>query len=131
MISTWKDVEASLQLSEIQLESLVAKDKSKGKFISAFRSVCNNAQAATSFTNVVPDTFGMASMLCGSLNILFTAMHTSSVFRKEVYDAVESIGFTINDNVAHIKLYHHDETLHQRLASVFVSLFEFLNHILT
>lgn len=84
------------------MEQLSSKDKTlspgfTSKLKGRFRSLCTNAGAGTTLTNLVP-TDSYCSVLCGGLKIVFKAIEETGEYREEVYNALEEIPFILGDN---------------------------------
>ena len=133
----WSDVEVELQTACAAVESLASSDRelsgSVGKLRRAFRGLCQHANAGQTFVSVVPnDAFGISSIVCGSLKVIFNGLHQAAVYRQEVYKTLEDLPYILADHSAPIdvSLYHHDEELHGRTAALCVAVFRLLEHLL-
>lgn len=133
----WTEVESELQSAYSALEGLASRDKdfsgSMGKLKRAFRGLCQHAKAGETFVSLVPnDAFGLSSILCGGLKIIFTGLSETALYREEVYRALEELPYTLTDHAVNvnISLYGDDDELHRRTASLYVSIFRLLEHLL-
>ncbi|KAF5026361.1 hypothetical protein F66182_1569 [Fusarium sp. NRRL 66182] len=130
---SWSEVDQSVSDACKSLETLSSKDKSlapgfTGKLKKAFRSLCSNAGAGTTLTNLVP-TESYGSVLCGGLRIILKALEETDRYREEVYNALEELPVILNDNAALVGLHHSDEELHRRIASVYTAIYRLLEVI--
>ncbi|KAK8113114.1 hypothetical protein PG984_013640 [Apiospora sp. TS-2023a] len=134
-VHTWEEVDTAMLAACDSLERLATKDKDTsgfaGKMKSAFRALCQRANIGINFTNLVPQDFPGGSVLCGGLKMIFTALQSSSIYREDVYRAIEDLPFTINDHAAYIRLDKQDEDLHRRNAALYAALFQLLECILS
>ncbi|KAF5011929.1 hypothetical protein FDECE_1994 [Fusarium decemcellulare] len=130
---SWSDVEESVLDACNVLERLSDKDRTispgfTGKLKKAFRSLCSNAGAGTTLTNLVP-TDSYCSVLCGGLKVIFKALEQTGNYRQEIYKALEELPFILNDNAALLELHHKDEELHRRVASLYTSVYRLMEVI--
>ncbi|CAJ0540988.1 Ff.00g078250.m01.CDS01 [Fusarium sp. VM40] len=130
---SWDEVEQSVSQACKTLERLSSKDKTlspgfTNKLKGRFRSLCTNAGAGTTLTNLVP-TDSYCSVLCGGLRIIFKALEETGKYREEVYNALEEIPFILDDNSALLDLYHDDGELHQRVASLYRAIYQLMEVI--
>ncbi|CAI6335268.1 unnamed protein product [Periconia digitata] len=131
----WKEVEDSVQNACVGLETLATKDKEisgwQGKFKRAFRGLCNNAGAGRTAANLIPnDSFGLTSVLCGSLKVVFTGLQATGRHRIEVYRTLEDLPQRLKDIAADVSMNYLDRQIHQRAAALYAAAFKLLNHIL-
>ncbi|KAF4460099.1 hypothetical protein FALBO_13127 [Fusarium albosuccineum] len=132
---SWSDVEESVLDACTALERLSDKDRTippgfTGKLNKAFRSLCRNAGAGTTLTNLVP-TDSYCSVLCGGLKVIFKALEQTGNYRQEIYNALEELPFILNDNAALLDLHHKDEELHKRVASLYATIYRLMEVIIS
>jgi hypothetical protein len=130
---SWDEVEQSVSQACEALEQLSSKDKTlspgfTNKLKGRFRSLCTNAGAGTTLTNLVP-TDSYCSVLCGGLKIIFKALEETGKYREEVYNALEEIPFILDDNSALLDLYRDDGELHRRVASLYRAIYQLMEVI--
>jgi hypothetical protein len=101
----------------------------KGKMKKAFRSLCKNAGAGKIFTSLIPDDMG-GSVLCGGLNVVFTALQQTGFHREAVYKALERLPRILNDHVEYVELASEDAEIHRRTAKLYTEVLLTLDHIL-
>lgn len=130
---SWDEVEQPVSQACKTLEQLSSKDKTlspgfTNKLKGRFRSLCTNAGAGNTLTNLV-STDSYCSVLCGGLRIIFKALEETGKYREEVYNALEEIPFILDDNSALLDLYHDDGELHKRVASLYRAIYQLMEVI--
>jgi hypothetical protein len=133
----WTDVDGELQTACAAMEVVAARDSdfsgSVGKLRRAFRMLCQQAGCGNTFVSLIPnDAFGFSSMLCGGLKVIFTGLYQTALYREEVYRTLEDLPFILADHSTppNLSVCGDDEELHRRTASMYVSVFKLLEHLL-
>ena len=119
------------------LEKLSAQDKklsgATGRVRQAFRALCRHAGIGQTVISLIPgDAFGFSSVLCASFKVIFSAMHQSTVYRDELFRALEELPSLLKDSseLCSSMLFKDDEELHRRRAALYAAVFKALRHIL-
>lgn len=112
-------------LTEDQLTTGLRSKLQKG-----FKTLCQHAGAGQTFVSLIPsDLFGLSSLLCGALKMIFSAMQQSETHRTEVYKALAELPILICDHSVFCKGLIEDEQLHWRASELYASIFRLLGHI--
>lgn len=99
----------------------------RGKLKKGFRTLCQYAGMGQSFVSLIPsDIFGLSSLLCGALKLIFSAMQQSETNRTEVYKALAELPVIICDHSIPSRGLNNDEQLHRRASELYASIFRFL-----
>lgn len=102
-----------------------------GKLRRAFGFLCKHAGAGETFVSVIPtDQFGFASVLCGGLKAVFSALKHSHEYREKVFLALEDLPYTICDHSVPLDDQTNDEELHRRAAGLHIAVFKVIRRIL-
>jgi hypothetical protein len=129
----WDAVQARMEEACLALERVSARENDlsgiKGKMKKAFRSLCKNAGTGKIFTSLIPDDLG-GSVLCGGLNVIFTALQQTEVHREAVYKALERLPSILNNHVEYAELANEDAEVHRRTAKLYTEVLITLDHIL-
>lgn len=130
----WTEVQVSVKAACDGMSSLLAEDQStpglRGKLKKGFRTLCEYAGTGQTFVTLIPnDLFGLSSLLCGSLKLIFSAMQQSETHRTEVYKALAELPVIICDHSVPLKSQNGNEQLHRRASELYASIFRFLGHI--
>lgn len=130
----WTEVEESVKAACDEMGSLFAEDQItpglQGKLKQGFRTLCGYAGAGQTFVSLIPDDiFGLSSLLCGALKLIFSAMQQSEAHRTEVYKVLAELPVIICDHSIPLKSQNRDEQLHRRASELYASIFRFLGHI--
>ncbi|KAI1340922.1 hypothetical protein F5Y15DRAFT_414644 [Xylariaceae sp. FL0016] len=131
---TWSDIEISAATTCDMLQGIAKKNAdthkdTAGRLRRAFNRLCNNAGAGVTLSKLVPSD-GYTSIICGGLNVIFTALQKSGLYRKEVLDSLEVIPSLLQENAALLELDKSDEGLHRRVAAIYEALFELMQEIM-
>ena len=116
------------------MRNLLAEDQAitglRSKLKNGFQTLCQHAGAGQTFVSLIPsDLFGLSSLLCGALKMIFSAMQQSETHRTEVYKALAELPVLICDHSAPCKGHKDDEQLHRRASELYASVFRLLGHI--
>lgn len=130
----WTGVEESLQAACDAMSNLLAVDRAveglRSKLHKGFKTLCQHAGAGQTFVSLIPsDAFGLSSLLCGALKMIFSAMQQSETHRTEVYKALAELPILICDHSAFCKGLSDDEQLHRRASELYASILRLLGHI--
>lgn len=130
----WTGVEESVQAACDGMSKCFAEDSAvpglRGKLQKGFRTVCQHAGMGQSFVSLIPsDIFGLSSLLCGALKLIFSAMQQSETCRTEVYKALAELPVIICDHSIPPNGLNDDEQLHRRASELYASIFRFLGII--
>lgn len=130
----WIGVEHSAQAACEAMSSLIVEDQAitglRRKLQEGFQKLCQHAGAGQTFVSLIPsDLFGLSSLLCGALKMIFSAMQQSETHRTEVYKALAELPNLIYDHSAVVKGLENDEKLHYRASELYASIFRLLGHI--
>jgi hypothetical protein len=106
-ITDWESVQSSMERACEMIEKMSSRDRDlsgyRGKIKKTFRSFCKHAGGGKMLTALIPsDTFG--SVLCGGLNVIFTALEQTGFHREAVYRALEILPRILNDHAEYIEL---------------------------
>jgi hypothetical protein len=129
----WNSVQARMEQACAALEKVSTRDSDlsgiRGKMRKAFRGLCKNAGAGKIFTQLIPDDIG-GSVLCGGLNVIFTALEQTGFHREAVYRALERLPRILNNHVEYAELASEDAEVHRRTAKLYTEVLLTLEHIL-
>lgn len=132
-ITDWVGVQSSMERACDTIGKMSARDKDLsgllGKLKKTFRSFCKHAGGGKMFTALIPsDTFG--SVLCGGLNVIFTALEQTGFHREAVYKALERLPRILDDHAEYMELAGEDREIHRRTARLYTAVCLTLDHIL-
>lgn len=130
----WTDVEKSAHAACDWIGNILKEDQAitglRSKLQKGFKTLCQYAGAGQIFVSLIPsDIFGLSSLLCGALKMIFSAMQQSETHRTEVYKALAELPILICDHSAFCKGLNDDEQLHHRASELYASIFRLLGHI--
>ncbi|KAI1076434.1 hypothetical protein F5B20DRAFT_572868 [Whalleya microplaca] len=129
----WGDVQVRMEQACTAIEKVTTRDKEfiglAGKMKKAFRSFCRNAGTGKIFTSLIPDDM-CGSVLCGGLNVIFTALEETSFHREAVFKALERLPRILENNIQYTELANQDEEIHRRTAKLYTEAVLTLDHIL-
>lgn len=132
----WTDIEESVQAACDGMSKGFAGESAvpglRRKLRKGFRTLCQHAGMGQSFVSLIPgDIFGLSSLLCGALKLIFSAMQQSEINRTEVYKALAELPVIICDHSIPTNGLNDDEQLHCRASELYASIFRFLGVIFT
>lgn len=130
----WTGVEKSARAACDAMSNLLAEDQAttglRSKLRKGFETLCQHAGAGQTFVSLIPnDVFGLSSLLCGALKMIFSAMQQSDTHRTEVSKTLAELPILICDHSAFCKGNEGDEQLHRRASELYASIFRLLGHI--
>ncbi|KAF7534355.1 hypothetical protein G7054_g6316 [Neopestalotiopsis clavispora] len=131
----WKEVDTTVKDACDDIQRLASGSEAAtgaaGNLRRAFRSLCKHAGAGETFVSVIPtDQFGFASVLCGGLKAVFSALKHTHEYREKVYLALEDLPYIICDHSVPLDDHIHDEELHRRAAGLHIAVFKVIKRIL-
>ncbi|KAH8892829.1 hypothetical protein GQ53DRAFT_861016 [Thozetella sp. PMI_491] len=129
----WDGVHASMERACAALEKVSAKEKQpaglSGKLRKSFRFLCKHARVGKFVAQLIPnDSFG--SVLCGGLNVIFTAMEQTGFQREAVYKALELLPRILESHVPYTELACDRPDIHRRTAKLYIEICRTLDQIL-
>ncbi|KAK4213818.1 hypothetical protein QBC37DRAFT_343367 [Rhypophila decipiens] len=135
----WAELDQGVQAACHDLQEIATRLKNPetsaifGKVRLAFRSLCRHAGVGQTLLSLVPnDVFGFSSVLFTGFNMVFKAMHETSLYRDAMLKALEELPRVLEDSsdLCKIPVFIQDENLHRRCSAVFAAVFDTLRQIL-
>lgn len=130
---TWTTLKTNMGQTSAALQGALDKRRDTDSFVGKVRKVfsvlCESAALGKVFTSVIPSELGLASSICGGLNVIFSAMEQKAIHERSVRDAIEELPLILRTHEPFAEAAAYDIRIHQETDGLYVAVCHVLQHV--